>query len=123
MRSYPTPVLLSITTGRLLCDFGDMQECAEFLCDSPVFTHQFAHKPFVDQLKAAVLAQYPQLNVNADGVTPDNWQAWLADQSAVLGQSFEIVPMAAIMDTIQAAFTEPLKGKPVIVLEVSGDVG
>jgi hypothetical protein len=74
VKTYPTEVLLSITTGILLCGFDEMHECCEFLVGYPTWTHQFAHRPFVEQLKAAVLRQHPQLsNADAKGVGKDNW--------------------------------------------------
>src|SRR5678815_2605033 len=68
-KSYPTEVLLSISTGRLLCDFSDMHECIEFLTGEPVFTHQLAFKPFVEHLKVSVLGQHPILDSPEVAVT------------------------------------------------------
>ncbi len=119
MKTYPIEVLLSISTGVLLCPFGDMHECVEYLAGQPVFTHQLAFKPFVDQLKAAVVTQYPDLAVNSDHVTPENWQQFRADCIAKLGHSRDIIPMVALTaDTIGDSFTEPLEGKKVIGIEV-----
>lgn len=90
-KTYPTEVLLSITTGRLLCNFSDMHECCEFLVSQPIWTHEFASKGRVEQLKAAVLAQYPEFaTVDAEGVTKDNWQEFKARMIEQFGAEKEI---------------------------------
>ena len=110
-RTFKTEVLLSITTGRLLCDFSDVQEAVEFICGESVWTHQFAHRPFVNEVRRALLAQVPQLDVNADSVTTENYQTFRAEQIARLGAEFSIAPAAQAMRTAAAAFTEPLEKK------------
>ena len=73
VKKFPTEVVLSITTGVLMCDFGQMQECCEFLMGMPIWTHQFAYGPLIEKLKSRVLKQHPQLStVSADGVGPEN---------------------------------------------------
>lgn len=121
-KTFPIGVLLSITTGRLLCEFGDMHECAEFLCGESVWTHQFAYEPFNAELKRAVLVQHPQLEpVTGESVTTDNWQAFLADQTRQFGELFNLIPMAETVTTLAEAFTKPLEGKEVLFLEVDSD--
>ena len=116
MKSYPTKVLLSISTGHLLCDFGDMHECIEFLAGEPVFTHQLAHRPFYEQLRKAVIVQHPDLDVNADHVTTGNWEKFRDECVAKVGLYRDIIPMGAMMDSKEESFTEPLKGKKVIII-------
>ncbi len=45
-------ILASLVTGTLLCKFGDMHAKAEELMGESIFSHQFAHKPFADELAA-----------------------------------------------------------------------
>ena len=75
-REFPTAVLLSITTGKLLCQpFSLMHEAAEFVLGSPVFTHHFASSEMNEILRQNVLKQHPDLLPNlADDVTSENWQ-------------------------------------------------
>ena len=67
-RTFPLDVVLSLTTGTLLCRFSDMHELIEHVAGEPVWTHQLASQPFTDQLKAAVVRQHPWL---ANVIDPD----------------------------------------------------
>lgn len=116
MKSWPTAVVLSLYTGRLLCEFGDMHAFAEYLVGTPVWTHQFAHRPFVDEMKAALERQQPSLRaVRVDDVTTDNWQACRDREVARLGPTLMITPMGET-EHYRDGFTEPLKGKRVIAV-------
>ena len=118
-RSFPTEVVLSLSTGILLCDFGAMQELAEFLSGSPVFTHQFAHKPLWEEWRRGLLAQLPQIeSVNAEAVTKENWEQFLKQQIAAFGPTLEVAPLSRL-ETLGDAFTKPLEGKQVLVLDAS----
>jgi hypothetical protein len=143
-KEYPTEVVLSVSSGCLLCDFGDMQELAEYLCGSPVFTHQLGHAPFVDELKAACLEQHPQLGnpevelaiaefretvkliteTSRDprrALIEDLLAGWkIAKLYPILGETLTMAPMPPHdRYTEVQAFTEPLKGKEVIAVEVN----
>jgi len=77
---------LSVTTGRLLCDFGDMHELVEWLLGHPVWTNELADKAIVERIKAAMLAQCPELaEVDASGFTRENWKDKLAEWHRTLG--------------------------------------
>lgn len=115
-RSWNTEVLLSITTGRLLCEFSDVHRCVEFLNGGPVWTHQMAHKPFVDELKQAVLAQYPDLAaVDPESIDTANWQTRRDELIREYGATRELAPARSITH-YQDAMTKPLEGKEVIVV-------
>ena len=75
-RDFSTAVLLSVTTGKLLCQsFSLMHEAAEFVLGEPIMTHHFASSEMNDLLRQDVLKQHPDLLPNlADDVTPENWQ-------------------------------------------------
>lgn len=49
--TFSLGAVLSLATGRLLCDFSEMQALAEFLAQRPVWTHEFANRTTVDDLK------------------------------------------------------------------------
>ena len=122
-RTFPTEVLLSLTTGRLLCEFSKMHELAEWLCGSPVFTHQFAYRPFVDELRDCVIKQHPSLDINGDAVTTENWQEFRDKQLAALGPQFELVAMTHTGQHSADSFSKPLEGKNVIVLDEEAQRG
>ena len=75
-REFPTAILLSITTGKLLCEsFSPVHEAAEFVLGSPIFTQHFTLDKMIDKLRQNVLKQHSDLLPNlADDVTPENWQ-------------------------------------------------
>ncbi len=87
-REFPTAVLASITSGKLLCKFGDLHEAAEFIMGHPIWTHHFANKEFSADMKRTLLAQCPSLPLSIDGVTPENYQAKVAELEGRIGKSF-----------------------------------
>lgn len=119
MKSYPTEVVLSLSTGVLLCDFSKMHELTEYLCGGPVFTHQFAFKPFNEELQESLFTQHPQLRaVDSSKVDKSNWQSFRDGMIVKLGPSLSISPMSE-WKTANASFTEPLRGKSVIAVETN----
>lgn len=78
-RVFPIEDILSLTTGRVLSSFSSMHECAEFVAGHPIWTHEFASGALWLTLREAVFAQHPQLQAaSVDGITRDNWQAYVA---------------------------------------------
>ena len=117
---YSTKILLSITTGRLLCKFSDVHECCEFLVEGPIWTHQFAYKPFWQELKHAIVSQHADLAIEAPAdICETNYQEWVAEQIKVLGLSREIRSCPELFKTRSDSFTKPIEGKPVIILDMS----
>lgn len=120
-KTYKTEVLLSITTGILLCDFGQLHECCEFLIDSPIWTHQFAHRPLVETLKSAVLHQHPQLgSVNSEGVGCGNWAQFRDRMIEQFGAELQLTSIGLCNEDFSESFNEPLKGMTVIPVALHG---
>lgn len=116
-RQFPTAVILSISSGRMLCPFSEMRECVEFLVGVPVFTHQFADRAFANELKEAVLKQHPQLaDFNANAISTKNWQQIVKTADQKYGASLSLRPMGE-PEHYEGAFTRPLKGKKVLVID------
>src|SRR5580765_4272789 len=130
-RDFPTTVVLSVSSGRMLCPFSDMHECIEYLVGAPVWTHQLGDHAFADALKQAVVEQHPQLKTfNAAAVTKQNWQQIVKEAVKTYGDTLPLLPIALFGDTQQRvavmkdleknykdAFTKPLEGKNVIVVK------
>lgn len=57
-KEFSTLALASISSGIMLCRFGEMAECAEWLLGGSIWTHQYPR--LADKLEAAVLAQFPE---------------------------------------------------------------
>lgn len=109
MKEYPTAAVLSLTTGVLLCEFSAMHELAEYLTGGPVWTHQFAHAPFNDEMREAIFAQHPGLSdVDASDVGGANWKSFVERCEEYFGSTLLIRPMEAEPHTRGESFTEPL---------------
>jgi hypothetical protein len=90
-KSFTIPVLVSLVSGKLLTNtFGDVHECAEFVIGHPVWTHEFASETLWQAMRAKVLEQHPDLDVDVEHVTKDNWRDVVAKLVADLGESREL---------------------------------
>lgn len=85
-----------MTTGNLLSPNGmdGVYRIAQHLAGEEVWTHQIPR--VMRESRPHLLAQFPALtDVTADGVTPENHAAWLAERVAQFGEWFEVAPMSA----------------------------
>lgn len=89
-REFPTAVIASITTGIVMCPFGDLHEAAEFVMGHPIWTHQFGDRTLNDEMRKTVLAQVPEMPTKIDGVTPENYLKKLAEIEAVVGATVKL---------------------------------
>lgn len=111
-KAFSVPALASITTGVLLANsFSDMHEAAEWLMGHPIWTHEFGSKDTFERMRARVLAQHPDLDIDASDVNRDNVEAFRARLVADLGESREIVkgdaereagPVETLIDMLRA---------------------
>lgn len=97
MKTYSTPIVLSLTTGILLVQggFGDMQDLCEHIAGRPIWTHELADKALVEKLVAAVHEQHPQLKDvekwNPDGQDLHTYlHGYVARQMEKFGPSLEV---------------------------------
>lgn len=75
-RDFPTAVIASISTDRLLCKFTDMHEAAEFLMGHPIWTHHFASKGLWLEMQKMILEQCPGMPTEAPlGITGQEFKA------------------------------------------------
>jgi len=115
-RQFSIGAVLSVSSGRMLCDFSEMHECIEYLVGTSVWTHQLADRKFVDELKAAVIRQHSALvEFDADVVTTENWQDIVKAATKKFGATLALHPMGE-PEHYEGAFTRPLKGKKVVVV-------
>lgn len=89
-RDFPVAVIASISTGIVLCKFSDMHEAAEYLMGHPIWTHQFADRTLVDEMKRAIAEQCPGMVTEARGIDSTNWQEFVAKLEADLGKTVRI---------------------------------
>jgi hypothetical protein len=84
-REFPTAVVASISSGIMLCEtFSAIQDCAEYLMGHPIWTHHFADKQLIADMRAMVAEQCP--GMPSDGqITPENFREKLAQLVAEFG--------------------------------------
>lgn len=114
MRKFNIRALVSVTTGRLLCPFDEMQGLIRYIVGRDVYSHQIGYKLFMDEVRLAVLAQHPQLaDIDAASIDLDNWETVGDSCASKYGASLALKPMGD-SKCRDDAMTIPLKGKHVI---------
>ena len=88
-KSFSTAAVVSLSSGVLLCKFGEMHELAEYVMGHPIWTHEFASKPMWALMKSKLLEQHPGLPVDAEESVED-WQGYLAAACAKFGETLTI---------------------------------
>lgn len=94
-----TGVLVSATTGTLLCDFGDLHQFLSEVTSGPLWTHQLPDASRA--IEAHLRAEHPWLNdvelppagAHGDGDPETFWRAVAADLEAKYGSTHEVQPM------------------------------
>lgn len=91
-REFPTAVIASLSSGRLVCKFSDVHEAAEYLMGHPIWTHHFANKELWQQMQRAIAVQCPEMPTEADAahVTKDNYLEYVAKIESELGKTVRI---------------------------------
>ena len=92
MKSFPLSEVLSITTGKLLCDIKQIYILLSYLTGDEVYTHQIPR--LCREVEAWILSQYPQLKeINATEINKTNWQEKLAELEKTYGITVTLIPM------------------------------
>jgi thiamine pyrophosphate-dependent acetolactate synthase large subunit-like protein len=95
---FPTGDVLSIATGVLVTPngIGAVYEVLDWMTGERVYTHQ---SPRISREAGPVLlAAHPELAeayAEAEQVTPENWQQWLATWVARYGETIEVPKFTA----------------------------
>lgn len=90
IRYFPTAAITSISTGVLLCNFSNMHEAAEYLMGHSIWTYHFADDILCNEMKQTVTEQYPEMPLEIEGVTKDNYLQKVADLEAKFGKTIKI---------------------------------
>jgi hypothetical protein len=83
--------VLTIVTGVLLAHDGmpAVYKLLNFMTQDNLYTHQIQR--VVQEVRPYLLKKHPGLaDVDAVGVTPENWRAWLTDQILQHGEYLEV---------------------------------
>ena len=90
-RDFPTDVIVSLSTGRLLCKFSDMHEAAEYLMGHPIWTHHLASKELWGEMQKTIIEQCPDVpTADIDGVPAENVHEHIARLENDLGPMIRI---------------------------------
>lgn len=90
IRSFPSEVVASLSTGILFCQFSEMHEAAEHLMGHPIWTHHFASKDLWKAMQTAIIRQHPAMPTEITGVTPENVAEKVAALHAEYGATVQI---------------------------------
>lgn len=93
---FPTAVVLSTVTGRLLCDIGAIYEVLNWMTGESVYTHQIPR--ISREAEPVILAAHPQLREawrEAALVNADNWQDWRDRWNLRYGAEIAVPKMGA----------------------------
>lgn len=114
-RDFSTAAIASLSTGVLLCQFGEIHEAAEYLMGHPIWTHHFASKDLWLKMQRAIIEQCPGMPTELPDANKDNYLAKLAMIEAEIGKVVKIRKGAG------ATAMHPLEGipegTPVIVVQ------
>ncbi len=122
-RKFDLGTVLSITTGVLLTNIGNVYEILNYMTGDNLFTHQLPRAS--RECEPVILRQHPQLaEVDASGVNTTNWREFLDQQIERFGAELEIEPVGIFehrrIDPIQEAI-DMVGADKVIVAEVNHD--
>lgn len=95
-KAFPTAVVLSTITGRLLCDIGGVYEVLSWMTGESVFTHQLPR--ISREAEPVILAAHPHLREavrEAALVTTENWQDWRDRWILCYGHEIAVPKMTA----------------------------
>lgn len=103
-RKSPIAVILTVTTGHLLCDFLEFRRFLDWMTGDSVMTHQIPR--IVRECAPHILKQHPQLSgIDAAEINRNNWQNCLSKYVEEFGADLEISPLLAGEHT----FIDPLE--------------
>jgi hypothetical protein len=85
-KPFPTPVVLSLTTGLMLSKFDAIHEAAEWVAGHPIWTHEFGMKNILEFLRETVYEQHPQLkSIKDDHINADNYKEFIQQVEQEVG--------------------------------------
>lgn len=129
-KEFPTGVVLSITTGRSLCEFTHWLKAATWILGWDVFTHELADQAVWDTMRERVFAQHPALADCEPWAAPDTTlrtpqeiqqfcDAYIERQVARYGATLAIEQgNASRTESPLASARRLMPDKPILVVEV-----
>jgi len=91
-KTFRLGAVLSVTTGTLLCDIGDVYAILNHMTGDNLFTHQLPRA--ARECRPFLLRQFPHLpHASPEDVGPENWAPWLHARIEEHGDSFDVEPI------------------------------
>ena len=104
-QTFDLGTVLSITTGKLLADLGNVYEILNWMTGDELFTHQLPRAS--KECAPYLLEKFPVLStVDTSLVTPKIWETWLSDQKAIYGNEFHVPPIPNKAHEVRNPITE-----------------
>lgn len=92
-RDFDALTILSVTTGKLLVEFGKVHEFLEYMAGEPVWTHQLPRVRM--EVVPTLLEQFPQFNsVDAEKVDSSNVIKFCENTKKLYPDAYTVRPMA-----------------------------
>jgi hypothetical protein len=113
-KEFSTVAIASLSSGTLLCKFGEVHEAAEFLMGHPIWTHHFAE--LWHDIQRTILAQHPSMPTDLPGVTKDNYREHVERLEREIGASVRIQKGSGLTAMLPTdGIPDHLKDKTIIV--------
>lgn len=92
MRSFSLGAVLSVISGKLLCELDELYQVLNYLTGQSIYTHQI---PRAFRVSAPYVAtQHPHLAVlDWSGVNNSTYRAWMDEQVRRFGATAELEPL------------------------------
>lgn len=91
-RPFTLGAVLSVTTGKLLCDIGEVYQILSWMTGRDIFTHEIPSAN--DQCQPALIEAFPELAaIDHSGVNPETWKAMLTDWVDTHGPTRDVSPL------------------------------
>ena len=90
-KTFPTPVVLTIVTGRLLCDIREVYGILNWMTGEDLMTHQLPR--VCREATPVILALHPTLSESVDdeaSCTTENFASWRAKWVARYGATLAV---------------------------------
>jgi len=88
--------VLSITTGKLLCDMDDIYDILNYMTGSNLFTHQLPRasrtvRPYLKKWMESTVPLFDK--IDRDEIQAGNANDWLSEKEKVFGKTFFLSPL------------------------------
>jgi len=122
MKKFSLGQILSITTGKLMCDIGKVYEILNYLTNDNLFTHQLPRAS--KECQPWLLHRLSWLKeIDLSNVNRENWEEILSELELKYGKQFELEPIPRDDHDYKNPLDEleSMVGKKVIVVNVDGE--